>query len=345
MENKIKIIQKLLKEKEMIFIDDPEQVFDLLEKDLSFNYGEYDANLFIGKRKVYLIVDYLLYPEVKNIGNVELVKGDTLEYLKNGKLFLKEWLEILKGNGITRVGLLNSSFSLYFKDFVTFKFISPSKTLGSYKSKNEISKIIKIAQRMEKIFGKVEEMLKVGIKDVHLRNAVDLLIYEDGFKRYLPTYVGFDPKTIYPTLNGDILKNNRIVVLDIGIMKSGVGFSFSKSFPFGKLSKNKEKILNIAKDGIDVLLASLLKNNRIKECEMGYREYLKSHKLEKMSIEYGFSYVSCAGTGEVNTFITERTVKNGEIFKLTSSIFLPSKYGVRFESLIIKNGKGYEKIL
>ncbi len=345
MENKIKIIQNFLKTKEMILVDNPEEVFDLLEENYSFNFAEYEANLLIGKEKVFLITDFLLYPMVKNLKNINILKGDTVEYLKNGKIFLKEWIQVLKSENITRVGLVNISLSVFLKDFITFKFITPSKTLGSIKTDKELLKIKNILKRMNEIFENVEKFLKKGIKDIELRNYIDILIYRDGFKRYLPTYVGFNPKTIYPTLNGDILKNNQIVLIDIGIMKDGAGFSLSKTFTSVKISKSKENFLKIVKDGIEVLLSGLLKNDSIKESENAYRNYLKSHNLDSMSMEYGFSYLSCAGSGEVNTFITERKVKDGEIFKLTSSVFLPSKYGARFEKLYIKNKNNYEEIL
>jgi len=346
MENKIKIVQRVIKKNEMLLLDNPQEVYNVLDFNVSFNLGEYDASILIGKKTSFVICDPLLYPCMQNLKGVKVVKADSYEYLRNNKIFTNEWKKILKENKITKLALTNMSLDRVFKEFNTFHFISPVRTLGRVKQKNEITEIKNLAKIMKKLFLSAEGFLKEEMTDVELRNLIDEKIYSLGCdRRYLPTYVGFDAKSIYPTLSAENLKRGDLVLIDVGIMKKGTGLSFSSTFMFGKSSSKKEKILVIAKDGLEVILSKVNSLFSPAETDASYRDFLLNHKLLDNSIEYSISFIAPAQNGEINSITDKNRFSEGQIVKATSSIFLPQMFGARMESIVLIKGKTYEKIL
>jgi len=346
MESKIKIVQRVLKEYEMLLLDNPQEVYDVLGFNMSFNLGEYDASILIGKKTSFVVCDSLLYPYMSNLKNVKIVKADSYEYLKNNRLFLHEWKKILKENKITKLALANMSLEYAFREFSTFHFLSPVRTLGKIKQKSEITDIKNLAKIMNRLFLSAEEYLEEGMTDVKLRNLVDEKIYSLGCdRRYLPTYVGFDSKSIYPTLSAEHLKRGDLVLLDAGIMKNGTGLSFSKTFIYGKSSAKKEKMHQIVKDGLEVILSKVKSSFSPSEADASYREFLSNHKLLDKSLEYSVSFIASAQSGEINSITDKNKFMDGQIVKATSSVFLPQMYGARVESIVLIKGKSYETIL
>ncbi|HAV92570.1 TPA: hypothetical protein DCW38_05245 [candidate division WOR-3 bacterium] len=346
MERKIKIVQRVLKDHEMLLLDNPQEVFDLAGFKTSFNLGEYDASMLLGRKKVFIVCDQLLYPYIEKISGVNVVKGDSFEYLKNNKLFVTEWKKILKENKITKLGLVNMSLEGAFREFNTFHFLSPSRTLGKIKEGKEILEIKSLAKTMKRIFTSAEKFLVKDMTDINLRNMIDEEIYSLGCdRRYLPTYVGFDAKSIYPTLSADTLKNGSLVLIDAGIMKKGIGLSYSSTLKFGAPSKEKEKLYRTAKDGLEVILSKINKSSSPLNADMAYREFLSRHKFLNNSLEYAVSFIESAQGGEVNSVTDSSGFAEGQIVKATSSIFIPGISGVRIEGIVLVKGKSHEKIL
>ena len=209
---KIDTLKRILKNDEMILIDSSFDVLSLLDIDKSYNANEYDMNLLVGKKNVYIICEVLFYPFIKDIKNIKVIKCNSNKYLYNSKTFIHDVNIILQKEKIKRLGLVNMSLSHYYDNIVTFGFISPLKTLGIVKSENEIKKIKNCAVIMKNIIKEIPEYLKIGITDIELRNVIDEMIYKMGAeRRFVPTLIGFNSKTIYPTLIGAKLKFGPLV--------------------------------------------------------------------------------------------------------------------------------------
>ncbi|MDD3803501.1 MAG: M24 family metallopeptidase [bacterium] len=346
MKKKLKMIKKVLKSNEMLLIDNPQEVYDILDLNESFNSGEYDASMLIGKKDAYVVCDQLIYPRMQNVRGVKSVKGDSFEYLKNNRLFSFEWKKIISENKIIKLGLTNMSLDSLFKEVSTFHFLSPSRTLGRTKEGSEILDIKRLAKVMKNLFQFAEESLEEGVTDVSLRNMIDEKVYSLGCdRRYLPTYVGFDAKSIFPTLSGERLAKGSIVLIDAGIMKNGAGISFSSSFRFGVLNKSKDRIYRIAKDGLDVIASKIFVGSTPAEADKAYREYLTRHKVKSNSMEYSVSFLATGENGEINSVTDQSRFAQNQVVKITSSLFAPSIGGARFESIILVNGKSNETII
>jgi len=348
MEKMIKTVQRVLKEREMLLIDNPQEVYDMLNLKISMNMGEHDASMLIGKKRCFVVCDALLYPMLmkENPAGAVLVKADSMEYLRNNRLFVKEWREIVRTEKTTKLGLANMGLELFFKNVSTFRFLSPARTLGRMKGPAEISGIKRLAKVLKGVFEFAGDSLRESMTDVELRNIIDEKIYSLSCdRRYLPTYVGFDSKSIYPTLCGERLKKGSIVLLDAGVMKNGRGLSFSTSVKFGQLNREKERIFRTARDGMDVILSAVRAGSSPAAADAEYREYLSRHRMLENSLEYSVSFVASAYAGEINSVTDSEKFITGNVIKVTSSVFLPAVSGARFEAIILIKEKGHEKII
>lgn len=344
---KIDTLKRILKNDEMLLIDSSFDVLSLLDMDKSYNANEYDMNLLIGKKNVYIICEILFYPFIKDIKNIKVIKCNSTKYLLNNKTFIYDVNIILQKEKIKRLGLVNMSLSHYYDKMITFGFISPLKTLGIVKNDNEVKKIKNCANIMKNIIKEIPKKLKIGITDIELRNAVDEMIYEMGAeRRFVPTLVGFNSKTIYPTLIGAKLKKGDIVLIDFGVMNRGIGISISHSQMLSSsTSKTRAKHLKIVSDALEVMRAIVKEGINICDIDMEMRDFFTQHKLEKHFIDYAVKLPGTSFFEEVNS-IKERTMlfKNS-IIKLSSSLFIPGKYGLRCENIVQVKKRGCNVIL
>ncbi len=344
---KIDTLKRILKSDEMILIDSSFDVLSLLEIDKSYNANEYDMNLLIGKKKVYIICEMLFYPFLKDIKNMNVIKCDSNKYLLNNKTFVYDINIVLQKEKIKKLGLVNMSLSHYYNNVKTFGFISPLKALGIVKSENEIKKIRICAVIMKKIIKRIPEYLRIGITDIELRNKIDEMIYEMGAeRRFVPTLVGFNSKTIYPTLIGSKLKKEDIVLMDFGVMNKGMGISITQTQMLNKsTSKTKSKHLKIVSDALEVMKAIVKEGVSVCDIDLEMRDFFTQHKLEKYFIDYAVKLPGTSFFEEVNSIKEKTTLFKNSVIKLSSSLFIPGKYGLRCESIVHIKKRGNSVIL
>lgn len=339
--DRISTIQKVLKKGEVILLDSTFDIFSVLSLDESYNVNEYDCNMLISKKKVYLISESLFYPYLKDIKGINVVEADNEAYLENGKLFRKEIEEILKRESAIRLGVTNGDFARYFRKYVIFHFISPSRALGSVKSADEIRILKKCGKMLREINDYVETLIQPGISDIEIRNAIDLKIYETGSqRRYVPTMVGLDSKTMFPTLTGNRVKGNELIISDFGVMYKGLGLSISRTHASGKAGSRKMRVLELCNMALDVMEAELKPGVNANTVEKAYREFMHAHKLEKYACDYAVKLPGISYSENINSFSDRFIIRENSAVKLSASLFVPGMFGVRQERIVLVKKKG-----
>ena len=189
---------------------------------------------------------------------------------------------------------------------------------------------------MKSIIKGIQEYLKIGITDIELRNIIDEMIYEMGAeRRFVPTLVGFNSKTIYPTLIGSKLKKDDIILIDFGVMNKGLGISISHSQMLNRsTSKTRSKHLKIVSDALEVMRSIVKEGINVCDIDMEMRDFFTQHKLEKYFIDYAVKLPGTSFFEEVNSIKEKTTLFKNSIIKLSSSLFIPGKYGLRCESIV-----------
>ncbi len=272
---------------------------------------------------------------------MEIVSADNEAYLKNGKIFRKEIDEILEKERIIRLGITNPEFSRYFKKYIVFHFISPSRALGSVKNASEIRNIKHCAKILKKLDLFISDMIKPGMTDVEMRNAIDLRIYREGAeRRFVPTMVGIDSVTMFPTLTGKEIKGNELILADYGIMHSGVGLSISKTYPCSKAGSKKMRILELCNMALDVMEAEIKPGISISRLENTYREFIHAHNMGKFASDYAVKIPGISYSENINSFNDKFILYKNSAVKISASLFIPGSYGVRQEKIFLINAKG-----
>jgi len=267
------------------------------------------------------------------------------QYLKNNRIFIHEAAEIISKEKILKLGLTNMSLSRHFKNVATYTFISPAKTLSVVKSQEEIKNIKTVLKLIKKAGSSIPEMLKEGMTDVELRNRIDEKIYElKSERRFVPTMVGFDSKTQYPSLIGEKLKKGMVVLVDIGAMKNGAGLNMSRSFAFGKIDTKRKKVLEIARMAVDVMASKCMSGIRICDIDLEYRHFLKAHKMLEYSPDFSVKIPMSSFYENINSTTDKTLLYSGSVIKLSANIFLPGEFGVREDGIYLIKPKGAVKI-
>lgn len=339
--DRIKTIQKILKSSEMILLDSTFDILNILSLKESYNINEFDFNLLISKKKTYLICESLFRPFAGEIKNMEIVSADNEAYLKNGKMFRKEIDEILEKERTIRLGLTNPEFSRYFKKYIVFHFVSPSRALGSVKNASEIRNLKQCAKILKQLDSYIEGLIEPGMTDIEIRNAVDMQIYKAGSqRRYVPTMIGVDSVTMFPTLTGKKIKGNELILADYGVMHNGTGLSISKTYPCRKAGSKKRRILKLCEMALDVMEAEIKPGISISRLENTYREFLRAHNMEKHSSDYAVKIPGISYSENINSFNDKFRLYKNSAVKISASLFIPGSFGVRQEKIFLINAKG-----
>ena len=159
------------------------------------------------------------------------------------------------------------------------------------KTANEIVLMKKACELTKKALDYAENLIKPGISTLDLDKMINLYIIECGG---IPSFLGYEgyPASACISVNdvvvhgipseSIILKEGDIVSVDVGVVYKGFNGDAARTFPVGKISKEKQKLIDVTKQSFFEGIAKLRVGGKLGEM---------SHAIQKHAEANGFSVV------------------------------------------------------
>jgi Xaa-Pro aminopeptidase len=348
-EKRLKKACRLLRKNKLdgILIFDPYDIFYLT------GLQGIQAYLFVSPLKTILFTDFRY---LQSLNKTTKEKGIKLvEYKTN--IFLTIAGEI-KQLSLTRIGFEPEkiSFSQYnrIRESFTAKNINLSaasniiENLREKKDRQEISLIRKSVNTTEKTLALAEEILYPGLSERSLAVEIEkALKLQSGDSPAFSPIVAAGKNSAEPhhTPGETLIKRNSPVLIDLGAKQRGYCADLTRVFFLSKMPLYIRKISDIVKKSLDLSIKKAKAGIRIKEIDKAARDY-----IEKKGYGKYFGHALGHGVGiqvhekPVINYNNESLLKPGSVITLEPAIYLPGKYGIRYERMLLIKEKGAELI-
>lgn len=198
-----------------------------------------------------------------------------------------------------------------------------------------IKKSVEIAKMgMEKAYNIVQE----GVVEQDAAAEIEFEIRRNGseappFKEGIVLASGSNSADIH-AMAGMKKIENGVVVVDLGARYSGYYSDMTRTIPVGQLNLREKKILEFIKN---------LEMEAIDRLETGIKAVDIHNFVEKRIKKAGYTFYHSTGHGiglnvhEIPNLNSESedVLKAGMVFTIEPGIYLPNKFGVRFEDMIL----------
>ena len=158
----------------------------------------------------------------------------------------------------------------------------------SLKSKREIEIIREASRILKRVFEDVKPAVKPGITTGELDRMTEKIIRESGGQPAFKGYRGF-PKTACISVNEEVvhgipgprpLNEGDLVSLDIGAQVGGYFADAARTWPVGKVSEAKLRLIETAHGGFKAGLAVYSPGCRIGDLSQAIQYFVESHGFQ-----------------------------------------------------------------
>lgn len=318
--------------------------------------------MLLTKNKDYLFTDSRYIERAKNTIKKGIEIIDVTRVWRNPEELKKSWQKILKKHRVKVLGVEEDDLTV--AKFKKFKKISKSKngkikftdTSGEIENKRETKtekeiQLIKKSQRInEKVFAEIKKIVQVlqgrssTISEMDLAWKIKELAHKHGADD-----IAFDPIVAFGK-NSAIphhqpgktrLKKQDVTLIDMGVKYKGYCSDMTRTILPRKPSPQQKEIYNI------VLTAQKEAIKKIRAGITGKRADSYSRSIiEKAG--YGDYYEHAGGHGigidihespSLSENYTKKLKKNS-VITIEPGIYIPGKFGVRIEDMVIVTEKG-----
>ncbi|MCS7249530.1 MAG: aminopeptidase P family protein [candidate division WOR-3 bacterium] len=211
------------------------------------------------------------------------------------------------------------------------------------KDEEEIKLISKAAEITDRVFLKVLEEIKEGVREKELAFFIESEFRKEGELSF-PVIVASGENSALPHARASDkkIKSGEAIVIDIGCRYQGYCSDMTRTVFFGKVNKELKEIYQIVYDAQKRAIDFLWEDKKIKakELDSKARDYIKNKNYGKY-----FGHGLGHGVGlEVHekpwvSFLSKDKIKENMIFTIEPGIYLPNIGGVRIEDLILYKEK------
>ena len=158
----------------------------------------------------------------------------------------------------------------------------------SLKSKREIQIIQTAAEILKKVFIKVEAAVEAGVTTDQLDAIAEQVIQSEGGEPAFKGYRGF-PKTACISINEQVvhgipgplkMKDGDIVSFDIGAKVEGYYADAARTWPVGKVSPGKIRLIETARDAFEAGLKAYRPGCRIGDLSESIQKLIESRGFQ-----------------------------------------------------------------
>ena len=341
--NLIEEIRKSISERKLdaVILTDIYEILNLLDINASFNIIEIGFYLLITKKELFLIGDPFSFSFVKIRGEVKVRKADMSSIKKEVFSPIGELKKLLGELNVKKIGSFGEINLINFK---TVKISDPFVTVFLKPNKKRLSILRENASICEKVLSKALRELKNGVEEISIRNIIDREIYKlGGERRAFPTKVIFGKNTSNPFAlsNNSKLKDGDAIILNFGIIRSGVGMEVARTFIWKTASKSLEKAYyNIAE--IYKKFLSFISYGKIaKEIYKYVLELIKDKGYAKNFIPPINAPLTLSGKSINISKNSNFILKEGTLLFPQLNFYFPGEFGIRFQDVFFLEGKNF----
>ncbi|MGM0602429.1 MAG: M24 family metallopeptidase [Bacillota bacterium] len=312
--------------------------------------GERFKGLVIGNNgKHFYISPELYYEETREV----LGKEEDIYQWGDGEGFLKAVREADKKYDLrNKVIAVNQAVTavemLEMKEELNSEFISGQDFVSQIrmiKDENERKYLKKAGAIADKAAADIVEFIKPGITERDIKEKIkELLLEHGGESLSFETIVASGPNSSKPHYNSDkrVIEEQDVIVLDFGCKYKGYCSDMSRTVFVGEPTEEMKKVYEI-----------VLKANRKAEEIANSGSTAEEVDLAARNIieeaGYGENFINRTGHGigravHESPFIktgNKLKLKDGMAFSVEPGIYIPGKFGMRVEDIIlIEDGKG-----
>ena len=263
--------------------------------------------------------------------------------------------ELLHANGVSEVYLENRTlrYEEYvsavsaLKDFKIRKLDDRLELLRAIKTEEEIAQIASAQGIAERAFEKMRQTLRVGVSERDAATELEYQMMKLGAEGIaFSTIVAFDENASKPHCvpsHENKLKNNSVVLVDFGAKIGGYCSDTTRTFCFGKPSDEFAKVYAVVGKAVENMERFAKAGVQCNEADGYCREPIKANG-------FGANFLHATGHG-VGLDIHEYPSVSGRCHALLEEnmvitcepgIYLPGKFGVRTEDLLVVRADGVE---
>jgi len=312
---------------------------------------ERESWLLITKDKIYFFTDNRYFSSSKKFiyGKVIIIsnKNNLIKNLKN--IFDERQIKIC---GIESDNLKVNEFN-FLKTKIKKTSFQPTEQLilqqRVIKDKKEIEKIKQACQITDECLKTIIKIIKKGTTEKEVAFKIEFFLKEKNYDLAFYPIVAFDENSSLPHYNTKSGNNKKLgekglILIDFGAKFKDYCSDITRVFFLGK---PKDEVFNIYQKLLKIQIKTInCCQNNIKS-KVVDNFCRKNLKISFSSLEpYFYSHATGHGVGlQIHenpkiSFLSEEKITNNQVFTIEPGIYIPQKFGLRIEDvIIIENNK------
>ncbi|MFA4983929.1 MAG: Xaa-Pro peptidase family protein [Candidatus Omnitrophota bacterium] len=305
-----------------------------------------DSYLVLSKKECVYLADLRYTEELKS-----KLRGFSLHKITASPL--NAIAGVLKDLGVRRVGFESDHLSFF--QCRRLKSGCPQNTkliptrglveqLREVKDAGEIAKIRKATSIASEALRHIRRFIVSGKREIEIAAELEHFIrYRGGYSASFEIIVASGPNSAFPhhQTSRRRLGRNEPVLIDMGVDYAGYKSDLTRVFFLGKINPLAKKIYGIVKEAAGRAFKKAKRTGIINQIDGAARQYITENG-------YGGFFGHNLGHGigleiHENPTISPRNnnrLKAGMVFTIEPAIYLPQKFGIRLEDIVLVTEKG-----
>ncbi len=217
--------------------------------------------------------------------------------------------------------------------------------LRQVKTTQEKAKILKAISLNQKAYHFLKGVIKPGLTEQEVLLKLENYIKGFNVKFSFDPIIASGPNSCFPhaRVTGRKIQRNDLVLVDVGIDVEGYKSDLTRMFFLGKIPRPIYDVYNIVCASQHAAIQKIKPGIPASEVDQEARNYLKKNKLDKF---FGHSLGHGVGL-EIHeepsiSSKSSTPLQAGMIFTVEPAVYIPGKFGIRIEDMVLVTKKGYE---
>jgi Xaa-Pro aminopeptidase len=323
----------------------------LVMKDINIRYltdfPACESWLLVTTKGCFYITDFRYVLEAK-----KGLKGVKVE--KYDKSFYKTLFDIMTTCKIKRLGIDERHLNVV--QYKTLKKLAPAgveiieannlvEDLREIKDSEEIKAIREALLIHDEALDLLKKVVKPGVTERDVFKKLDEFVRDENVGYSFPPIIASGPNSCYPhaKITDRMIQNNEPVLIDMGIDYQGYKSDLTRMFFLGRIPPLVEDVNDYVAEAQQKAIKAVRAGLKVSDLDKVARNSLKQHKLAQY-----FGHALGHGVGlEIHesprlSQQNEAVLKEGMVITIEPAVYIPNKFGIRLEEMVLVNKKDCE---